>query len=398
VNSAFSRCRITATLSLQTASLVAVALLIASCRNEPRAGEPAATGHVYADSSAKPTAFRVTDAQRARLQVITVALTTFRPLLNATGTVAFNGDHSTSVIAPISGPVVRVLAQLGARVGARQTLATVSSPDFAADVSSYRKAEQQAQNAKRILDRNEQLFADDALSRSELDQSRTDAAAAVADRDAAAQQLRAIGIDEATITAIHEGRAVAMIEGAIRAPISGVVVEKLIAPGQLLQAGTTAAFTIADLSTMWVLASVYGDDIGAVKKGDTVDIVTDASATAVTGRVDFIAPIVDPGTRATTVRVLASNSAQLLRRDQFVKVRFHASASRSGIVAPATAVLRDDDNLPFVFLANSDGTFARRRVTLGLALESGYEITAGLAAGDKLLTNGALFVQFAEHQ
>ncbi len=398
MSSATGRRTTTAIMSSRLTSRLLIATLVAACQNEPRASQPAASGHVYSDSSARPTAFRVTDAQRARLKVVRVEMTTFRPLLNATGTVAFNGDHSTSVIAPISGPVVRVLAQLGARVRARQTLATVSSPDFATDVAAYRKAEQQAQNSKRILDRNEQLFANDALARSDLDQSRTDAAAAAADRDAAAQQMRAIGIDEATITAIHNGRVVPLIEGAIRAPISGVVVEKLIAPGQLLQAGTTAAFTIADLSTMWVLASVYGDDIGAVHKGDSVDIFTDASATAVTGHVDFIAPIVDPGTRATTVRVLASNGAQLLRRDQFVKVRFHASATRTGIIVPATAVLRDDDNLPFVFLVNPDGTFARRRVTLGLELESGYEITAGLATGDRLLTNGALFVQFAEHQ
>ena len=376
-----------------------LALGVVSCGGGKTASDTAAaSGHVYSDSSAKPTALRVTDAQRSRLQVVAVERTTFRPVLNATGTVAFNGDHSTSVLAPISGPVVRVLAQLGARVAVRQTLATVSSPDFAADVAGYRKAEQLAQNTKRILDRNEQLFANDALSRSDLDQSRTDFASASADRDAAAQQLRAIGIDEATIAAIHDGKQVTAIEGAIRAPISGVVVEKLITPGQLLAAGSTAAFTLADLSTMWVLASVYGDDIGSVHKGDVVDVIVDASSTPVQGHVDFIAPIVDPGTRATTVRVLAANSAQLLRRDMFVKVRFHASTTRTGIVVPAAAMLRDEDNLPYVFLLNADGTFARRRVTLGVELESGFEITAGLAPGDKLLTNGALFVQFAEHQ
>jgi cobalt-zinc-cadmium efflux system membrane fusion protein len=379
---------------------VTLSVLAIGCRGgeTPAPDTAASTGHVYADSSPKPTAFRVTEAQRARLQIITVATTDFRPLLNATGTVAFNGDHSTSVIAPISGPVVRVVAQLGARVSSRQTLATVSSPDFASDVAAYRKAEQMAANTKRILDRNEQLFANDALARSDLDQSRTDAAAAVADRDAAAQQLRSIGIDDATINAIRDGRQLQTIEGAIRAPISGVVVEKLISPGQLLQAGTTPTFTIADLSTMWVLTSVYGDDIASVHTGDVVDVITDASATPVIGKVDFIAPIVDPGTRATTVRVLAANGAQLLRRDMFVKVRVHATARRSGIIVPASAVLRDDDNLPFVFIASADRTFARRRVTLGVELDSGYEITAGLNPGEQVLANGALFVQFAEHQ
>jgi cobalt-zinc-cadmium efflux system membrane fusion protein len=340
----------------------------------------------------------VTDAQRERLQIVTVAVTSFRPVIDATGTVAFNGDKSTQVISPISGPVVRLVAQLGAQVTAGQTLATVSSPDFATAVAGYRKAEELARNTKRIRDLDEKLFANDALARTDLDQARTDEANAIADRDAAAQQLRSIGIDEATISAIHDGKPSSTVEGAIRAPIPGTVVEKLINPGQLLAAGSTIAFNIADLSSMWVLASIYGSDLASIHAGETVDILTDVSATAVNGHVDFVAPIVDPGTRATTVRILASNPNQLLKRDMFVRVRIHSARERSGIVIPATSVLRDDDNLPFVFIANSDKSFSRRQITLGAAVDGGYEITNGLKAGEQVLANGALFVQFAEHQ
>ena len=350
-----------------------------------------------ADSASTGT-FRVTDEQRTRLEIITVNPTAFRPVIEATGTVAFNGDHSTQVISPISGPVVRLIAPLGARVSAGQTLATVSSPDFAAAVASFRKAEEAARNTKRILDRNEQLFANDALARSDLDQSRTDAASAGADRDATEQQLRAIGIDEATIAAIHDNKPLGVIEAAIRAPIPGTVVERLITPGQLLQAGTTSAFTVADLSTVWVQVSVYGADVASVAVGDAVDIFADASTKPLAGHVDFIASIVDPGTRATTVRVLASNPGQLLKRDLFVRLQLHSSREHKGIVIPPSSVLRDDDNLPFVFIANADKSFSRRRITLGSAVKGGYEITEGLKAGEQILSNGALFVQFAEHQ
>lgn len=350
-----------------------------------------------ADSASTGT-FRVTDEQRTRLEIITVNPTAFRPVIEATGTVAFNGDHSTQVISPISGPVVRLIAPLGARVSAGQTLATVSSPDFAAAVASFRKAEEAARNTKRILDRNEQLFANDALARSDLDQSRTDAASAGADRDATEQQLRAIGIDEATIAAIHDNKPLGVIEAAIRAPIPGTVVERLITPGQLLQAGTTSAFTVADLSTVWVQVSVYGADVASVAVGDAVDIFADASTKPLAGHVDFIASIVDPGTRATTVRVLAPNPGQLLKRDLFVRLQLHSSREHKGIVIPPSSVLRDDDNLPFVFIANADKSFSRRRITLGSAVKGGYEITEGLKAGEQILSNGALFVQFAEHQ
>ncbi len=342
--------------------------------------------------------FRVTDEQRARLQIVTIALISYRPTVEATGTVAFNGDRSTQVISPISGPVVRLVTSLGAQVSAGQTLATVSSPDFAVAVANYRKAEEAARNTKRIFDRDAQLFANDALARSDLDQARTDAASATADRDATAQQLRAIGIDESTIAAIHDGKLVAQLEGAIRAPIPGTVVEKLITPGQLLQAGTTLAYSIADLSTMWVMASVYGSDVGTVRAGELVDIITDVTPAPLAGRVVFVAPIVDPGTRATTVRILVPNTQQFLKRDMFVRVRFHATRERLGLIVPTTSVLRDDDNLPFVFIANTDRTFSRRRVTLGAAVDAGYEIVDGVKVGENILANGALFVQFAEHQ
>ena len=374
--------------------------IVAAC-GDKAAADPSAsksTAVVGGDTARGPSTFRVTDQQRSRLQIITIAETSFRPGVDATGTVAFNGDRSTQVISPISGPVARLVASLGARVSVGQVLATVSSPDFAVAVATYRKAEEAARNTTRIRDLDEKLFANDALARSDLDQARTDQASAEADRDAAAQGLRSIGIADSIIAAIHDGKNVPLIEGAIKAPIPGVVVERLINPGQLLAAGTTAAFTIADLSTMWVLANVYGSDVGAVRAGEAVDIFTDVIPAPIVGHVDFVAPIVDPGTRATTVRILADNANQLLKRDMFVRLRFHGTRERTGILVPATAVLRDDDNLPFVFIANADKSFSRHRITLGAAVDGGYEITDGLKVGDNVLANGALFVQFAEHQ
>ncbi len=386
--------------ALRGATMILSIGTIAACGDTSSASTDRPVSALSAPVTAAGAAsgFRVTDAQRARLQIVTITLTSFRPIVEATGTVAFNGDRSTQVISPISGPVVRLVAALGAHVTAGQTLATVSSPDFAVAVAGYRKAEGAARNTKRILDRDEQLFANDALARGDLDQARTDAASALADRDAAAQLLRSIGIDETIIAAIHDGKLVPQLEGAIRAPIPGTVVEKLINPGQLVQAGTTVAYSIADLSTMWVMASVYGGDVGTVRAGELVDILTDVTPLPIAGRVDFVASIVDPGTRATTVRILVPNTQQFLKRDMFVRVRFHAIRERMGLIVPAASVLRDDDNLPFVFIANGDRTFSRRHVTLGAAVETGYEIVDGLKIGENVLANGALFVQFAEHQ
>ena len=373
------------------AAFIACAFVAPAC--SPSKPAAAAT-----DSTAKPTGFKVSAAQRARLEIVPVAPATFRPTIEVTGTVAFNGDRSTQVLAPISGPVVRLLVNPGAEVSPGQALATVASPDFAADVATYRKAEEAARNTQRILKLNEQLFQNDAIARSDLDQSRTDAASAAADLESAAQQLRSLGVDDTTITAIHEGRQTGPLVSAIRAPIAGTVVEKLINPGQLLTAGTTPTFTIADLSTVWVMANVYETDLGLVSAGESAEILTDAQTKPPTGHVDYVAALVDPGTKATAVRVLVENTGQVLKRDMFVRVRIHSARAHTGLLVPVAAMLRDEENLPFVFIAASDGSFVRRKVTVGYRVDDRYEITSGLAAGDQVIANGAVFIQFAESQ
>ena len=376
--------------ALRTAACLLPIVFAGACGAKPDAAAVAATE--------KPSSFKVSDEQRAKLQIVTLAKESFNPTLEVTGTVAFNGDKSTQVLSPVSGPVSKLLVNLGAEVTAGQPLANVASPDFAASVATYRKAETALRNTARILKLDEQLFANDALARSELDQARSDNSGAEADREAALLALRSLGIDEATITSIRDGTRTTPVQGTIVATIPGTVVEKLINPGQLLAAGTTPAFTIADLSSMWVIASVYATDIPLVKKGEPVDIMTDASTKPVHGVVDYVAPIVDPGTKATSVRIVAENPGQLLKRDLFVRMIVHSRQERSGLLVPVAAVLRDDDNLPFVFVAAADGGFVRRRVTLGYRVGERTELLTGVAAGDKVVANGALFIQFAENQ
>jgi cobalt-zinc-cadmium efflux system membrane fusion protein len=372
------------------AACFALAAFVAGCGKKPESAAEAA--------AQKPGSFKVTDEQRAKLKVITLARETFAPMLEITGTVAFNGDKSTQVMSPVSGPVSRILVNLGANVSANEPLAIVASPDFAAAVAAYRKSETAVRNTARILKLDEQLFAGDALARTELDQARSDAASAEADRDAALLALSALGLPDTTIASIRDGKRVTPVQGTIVATIPGTVVEKLITPGQLLSAGSTAAFTIADLGSMWVNASVYATDIPLVTKGVPVDIFTDASTKPIHGVVDYVAPIVDPGTKAASVRIVAENPGQALKRDLFVRAVVHSTQTHSGLLVPAAAVLRDDDNLPFVFIAAADGGFVRRRVTLGYRVNDRYEILTGLAAGDKVVGDGALFIQFAENQ
>lgn len=358
----------------------------------------AACDHTAAKTETPAAAFGLTASQRARIHVAPVSVADFRPTVEVSGTVAFDGDHSTQVLAPISGPVTRILVEPGARVTAGDPLAYVSSPDFAAAVGAYRKAQAAASNALRVAARDSALFANDALARQDLEQAQTDAAAAVADRDAALDQLRSIGVDSETVDAIRQGQPIPIPQGVIRAPLGGTVVERLITPGQLLQAGQTPCFTVARLGTMWVMGNVFEQDLKDVAVGDPAEVRTSDSARTFHGRVDYVGALVQPDTRATAVRIITDNPGEGLKKDMYVNVTIHSRHARRGPLVPTSSVLRDDQNLPFVFLVTSDSSFERRTVRLGSRVGDRFEIVSGLAAGDHVVTEGALFLQFAENQ
>ena len=299
-------------------------------------------------------------------------------------------------MAPFSGPVVRVLVQPGQRVHKGDALAIADSADFSTAVDAYTKAGVAAKNLRRIADTDKDLLQHDGVSARESEQAQADAASAEADRDAARQGLVALGVDPGKISGARSGKHGTHAQGVIRAPISGTVAEKLISPGTLLQAGSTACFTIANLSRVWVMAQVSQGDLASVAVGDPVDIDTDTGT--LSGTVDNISTVVDPDTRAVVARVAVDNSGSALKKRMYVRARIHSRTAREGVEAPVSAILRDDENLPFVYTVAADGSFARRTVTLGARNGDAYEVTEGIHAGDRVVADGGLFMQFMQSQ
>lgn len=371
-----------------------LATILGACSSK---SSPPKSDSATAQSPAS-SGFSLTAAQKSRIQVVTVTPTMFQPSIDVTGTVAFDGDRSTQVLSPVSGPVTGLLVQVGTHVARGAALATVASADFASAVAAYRKAESSYRNLQRIADQDVQLFKTDAISRRDVEQAQTDASAAAADRDAALQQMRSLGVDAHSIEQIRSNPAVQIIPALIRSPIDGTVVERLITPGQLLQAGTTAAFTVADLSTVWVLANVFESDLATVHNGQLATVTSSVSPAPFVGKVDYVSALVDPTSRATSVRLLVRNRNDLLKRDMYVRVSIKSNANRSGILIPTSAVQRDDENLPFVFVEAANGTYGRQRLTLGERVGDRYEVLSGLTGGVKIVADGALFIQFAESQ
>ncbi len=346
---------------------------------------------------------RLTDAQRKNIQLYTVTPSRYRRTVETTAAVDFDNDQATSVLAPFSGPVSRMLVSIGDDVSKGQALATVDSPDFATAISTYQKAIATARTDRRLADLDKDLVQHNGVSQREYEQAQTDATNAEADRDAALRALVSLNVPPQTIEDIRQGRPVDRPEGIIRSPVAGTVVERLITPGELLQAGMTQCFTVANLSRVWVMAQLFGGDLAAVSVGDPADVVVGTAgvgtdAQTIPGKVDKISAIVDPNTRAVGVRVVAENPQHVLRKQMYVRVLIHSRNEITGLLIPISAVLRDDENLPFVYVAQSDGSFARRQVTLGSRVADQYEIAAGLRAGDQVVISGGLFVQFMQSQ
>lgn len=373
---------------------LATATSLATVACGARGGEAPEAQATSADSG-----ITIAENQVARIETDTIRRQRYTPLILSTGTVAFNGDRSTQVISPISGPVSRVMVNPGDSVVPGQVLAFVASPDFASALADYRKAETALKNAQRIATLDEKLFANDALARADLDQARADLSSAEADQDAALQQLKSLGVDDASINAIRDGKPSPGAVSAIRSPIAGTVVEKLITPGQLLAAGGSPAFTVADLSSVWVMGNVFGSDMSAVRRGTVVRITTDASPDTLQGTVDYVGALVDPDSKATPVRILVPNRGRVLRQNMLVSVIFHGARADEGVLVPVAAVLRDDDNLPFVYLATDKPThFMRRRISLGGRTGEMYVVAGGLNPGDVVVTQGSLYLEAAGSQ
>ena len=352
------------------------------------------------DTQAAPQGKNVTltPEQRQKIRLYSLVAGTFRKTIDTTGVVDFDNDQATSVLAPFSGPVSRLLVSPGDKVQKGDPLAAVVSPDFATAVSAYRKALVTAQNARKLADLDKDLLSHQGVSQREAEQAQTDAAGAEADRDAALQSLKSMGVDLQVIADTANGKPTARVEGLIRSPLAGTIVERPITPGQLLQAGTTNCFTIADLSRVWVIAHIFNSDLASVHVGDIAEVTTGLASRNLPGTVENIAAEVDPTTRSVAVRVVVSNPGDFLKRQMYVQVHIRDRQESSGLLVPVSAVLRDEENLPFVYVSQSDGSFARQRVTLGYRSGDQYDILSGLRLGQQIVVDGAIFVQFMQSQ
>lgn len=355
--------------------LAALCALAACSRSGPASPPSAAHG-------AGAHLFEVPPNQRQRLKIITVAHGPVVRPVRAPARVDFD-DLKTSEVTPlVSGKVAKVLVREGDVVKVGQPLLAIASPDSSDTAANLARDRSELRGKQTILARDEDLYAHKAISLEELQQARLDV--------------------DAAKTAVHNDEAHAAITGTsngdalLLSPIAGTVVARKVSIGDAVQAETTTCFTVTDPTAIWVVSQLYQEDLRRVALGDTARIRSAVLDTPITGKVIYVGASIDADTLTIPVRIAAQNPSGLLKQGMYVDVEIVPAKPEQAIVVPASAVLHDADNLPFVYVQVKPGAFARRHVTLGDQLGAGYVIEKGLEDGTQVLTDGALFVQFAD--
>jgi cobalt-zinc-cadmium efflux system membrane fusion protein len=377
---------------------IALALMLTGCggsKPQQSGGSPQPAPSAAASATPVAAYFTVPPQQLSHLQLVAVKQTMWTTILRTTGTVDWDNDRTSQAITQVSGPITRIVVDTGAQVKKGDVLLYVSSPDINNAISAYRKAKNRLDLAQRNLDRNKDLLEHKAISQRELESAQADYNDAATDVQTSLETLRIFGVTPQDIAEAEQQNAGIRPELAMRAPISGTVVQKMVLPGQFIQAGATAAFVISDVSTLWVQGHIYEKDLRSIHKGDVAEMRNTSFPVIFHGTVSYIGDMIDPATRTTPVRIVTKNIDGLLKKDLFLDVTIQDKSQRQALVVPTTSVLYDDQNFPFVYVQVEAGKFAQKPVKIGGQQQDQIEILDGLKEGDRVVSQGSVFLQFA---
>ena len=371
-------------------AVVALVLLLTGCGGP----KPAAANSSPSPATGQPSLLTVPPEQLAHLKVVAVRKTTWTNTVHTTGTVDWDNDRTTPAITQVSGPIVRIVAEPGNKVAAGQPLLYVNSPDVTNAIATYKHARTHQDLAQRTMARSADLLAHHAIAQKDYEAAESDFNDASTDVQNSLQALKIFGITEQEIeAALHAGTAISP-QLAVRSPIAGIVVQKLVSPGLLIQAGATTCFLISDVSTVWVQGHVFDRDLPSVRVGDSVVESNPSLAEVFHGTVEYVGAMLDPATRTTPVRIVTRNPGGVLKKDMFVDAVIHARTTRNVLVAPISAVLHNAQNEPFVYVEVRPGAFAQRLISLDGQQDGLVEIVSGLKEGEQVVSEGSLFLDF----
>jgi membrane fusion protein, heavy metal efflux system len=316
-----------------------------------------------------------------RFPVVTATEYASASTLNVTGTVNPDVSRTIPVISLASGRVVAIHAQIGDYVKKGQLLMEVQSTDVSGAFNQYLKAVNDERLAHTQDERAKILFDKGAIARSQLEIADDGEQDARSDLLAAEQQLRVLGVDKdhpaATLKVYSPATGVIITQNVTAAAAAGVTL-----------AGSPNAFTIADLSHVWVICDVYENDLATVHVGQSADIHLNAYPDRlIKGTIGEIDAVLDPSIRTAKVRIQVPNPDHLMRVGMFAAATFHGRRLEGHTSVPASAILHLHDR-DWVYVPAGDGKFKRIGVVGGVMIADGkQEVTSGIAPGQQVVTN-----------
>ncbi len=362
---------------LRGATSLTLCLLLASCEKkfnpadgEAKQPETRTTGDMSLVSVDKPDLFPLVGAEEIQAP----------DELTATGSVNPDISMEQPVISLANGRVVDILARIGDPVHKGQLLLKVQSPDATAAFDTYIKADADEVLARKALVRAKDLYEHGGVSLSAVEQAEDTETDAKADLVAAEEQLKTLGIDKAHPSSIVD----------VRSPITGVIVAQNVtnaAATGVSYAGNTGAFTVADLSHIWVICDVFENDIHKLAIGQEAKISVAAYPDrSLVGRIGEIDAMLDPNIRTAKVRVEVANPG-MLRLGMFVNATFSTRALKSHAIVPSPAILHLHDR-EWVFVPAGGKNFRRVEIQSGRMLDGNrQEVLSGIGPGQQVVSN-----------
>ena len=326
----------------------------------------------------------------AKFPVVAAGQVEMASELTATGTVFPDISREVPVISLANGRVVDIKTRLDDNVKKGQLLFRVQSADVSTAFDAYLKAINDEQLANKAYLRANDLFKHGAISQAMLEQAEDAEKDAKADLTAAEQQLTVLGVDKNHPSTVVD----------VFAPISGVIIGQNVtnaAAAGVTLSGSATAFTIADLSTVWILCDVYENDIPRIKLGQEARFILNAYPDRpLVGHISDIGPVLDPSLRTAKVRIEVANPG-ILKLGMFGTATFTSLKKETHAVVPADAVLHLHDR-DWVYLPAGGNQFKRTEVRAGKMLDGNrQEILSGIQPGQQVVTK-ALLLESAGNQ
>ena len=359
-------------------ALLTSLLLISGCKKSQPSGA--------SQTAQDPNLVMANEALLAQIKISVVSQGEVSDILRVAGQIDFDEQALTRIGASVTGRVTQINAQLGNEVKKGDTLALINSSELSNSQLAYLKARSEKEFHRRTVQRAKTLFEADVISAAELQRRESEYEVASAQTRAAQDQLRVLGVN---LKAMEELATTGAIDSvaSVMATIKGVVVERKVTTGQVVQPADVL-FTVADLSRVWAVAQVPEQQVAQVKVGQSVRIEVPALENEkLIGKLIYVGQTVNPESRTVLVRTELDNTSGRLKPSMLASMLIESTPAKT-MVVPITAIVREQD-ADYVFIEQKPGSFRLKSVRLSSEHNGQRVVLDGLSQGMRIVSDGA---------